>query len=167
MKILVSDIEEKEGLEIDFSEALEEPGIMSSEGPVGGHLSIHRHLTEVTIEGGITAKIRLQCSRCLEIFMVPIEMDISLTYLPVETLTEEAHEIHQDEADLGFYKNDELDITSIVQEQILLNLPMKPLCKPECKGLCPSCGMNLNTGKCNCVHDDIDPRWSALKRLLS
>ncbi|RME68679.1 MAG: DUF177 domain-containing protein, partial [Nitrospirae bacterium] len=83
------------------------------------------------------------------------------------SLTEEAHEIHQDEAELGFYKNDELDITSIVQEQILLNLPMKPLCMPECKGLCPRCGMNLNTGTCDCPRTEIDPRWSALKKLLS
>lgn len=167
MKVLISEIEEDEGLELDFSESLDQPGLLRSEGPVGGHFSLHRHLTEVTIEGDIKASIWLQCSRCLEMFLTPVELDISLTYLPVESVSEEVHEIKNDEADLGFYKNDELDITSIVQEQIILNLPMKPLCNPECKGLCPKCGANLNTEDCKCRQEDIDPRWSALKKLLS
>ncbi len=167
MKILVSEIEEQEGLELDFSEVLEQPGLLRTEGPAGGHLFLHRHLTEVTVEGDVTASVWLQCSRCLEMFVTPVELHLSLTYLPVESLTEEHHEIKKDEAELGFYKDDELDITAVVQEQILLHLPMKPLCSPQCKGLCPICGTNLNQQMCNCTSEDIDPRWSALKKLLS
>jgi len=166
MKVLISEIEE-EGLELDFNEVLEQPGMLRSEGPVGGHLYLHRHLTEITIEGDISASIWLQCSRCLEMFLTSVKLDVSLTYLPVESLTDEVHEIKNDEAELGFYKNNELDITSIVQEQIILNLPMKPLCDPDCKGLCPKCGANLNIESCRCIKEEVDPRWSALKKLLS
>jgi len=63
------------------------------------------------------------------------------------------------------FEGDELDLTELVREQILLNLPEQTFCNPDCKGLCPKCGQNRNLIDCNCEENETDPRWAALKNL--
>jgi len=60
----------------------------------------------------------------------------------------------------------EIDITEDIRETVLLAIPIKLLCKHDCKGLCPHCGANLNVESCTCAEEMIDPRWEALKKLL-
>ena len=71
-----------------------------------------------------------------------------------------------EENEVHFFQGDEIDITEAVLKQIFLNLPMKFVCREDCQGFCPHCGINLNTGKCSCADDQIDPRWEKLKILL-
>jgi uncharacterized protein len=65
----------------------------------------------------------------------------------------------------GTYSGDEIDLSELLRESLLLELPMRPLCSDDCVGLCSVCGKNLNQGPCGCVHDDVDPRWAVLKDL--
>ncbi|MBN1225748.1 MAG: DUF177 domain-containing protein, partial [Deltaproteobacteria bacterium] len=80
---------------------------------------------------------------------------------------EEEIELEREDLDIGFYKEGIIDLTEVVREQILLAVPMIPICKEDCKGLCPYCGQNLNQCKCVCAGKTIDPRWSKLQNLVS
>ena len=75
-----------------------------------------------------------------------------------------AHQIIK-ELNLDFFSDEEIDIDQLITEQILLAVPMKPLCNSKCPGICPVCGKNLNEGKCNCKTDKVDPRLLPLERL--
>ena len=70
-----------------------------------------------------------------------------------------------DDVDFAPFEGDEIDLGELFREQILLAIPMTPLCREECKGLCPVCGADLNAGECSCERGEIDPRWSALADL--
>jgi uncharacterized protein len=87
-------------------------------------------------------------------------------YHPVDELREEEHhEVAADELDMDFYTGDELDIQTLINEQIVLALPMKPLCREECRGLCPECGTNFNIASCECRPAWVDPRLAVLDQL--
>ncbi len=167
MKIIVSDIE-KEGLVLD----LQEPSLINASlktiGPIEAHLEIHRYEEEVSVKGDIKGHLLLQCSRCLIDFQHDVDIKIELLYEPLPAnSTEESYEIHKDETNISFYQNDEIDIADLITEQILLNIPMKPLCDNQCKGLCPYCGVDMNLQSCNCNEQYIDPRLIKLQTLLS
>jgi uncharacterized protein len=166
MKISVSEIEE--GFDIDLSEKLQENSHLETVGPVNAHLSIERHGGDVEIKGEIQGTVKLKCSRCLVDFRRDISFDIDLLYQPIEVIQkEEVHEISDGEIAVGFYGNDEIDLTHVIGEQLLLNFPMKPLCNENCRGICSTCGTDLNSKQCECQKDSIDPRFEALKKLSS
>ena len=71
------------------------------------------------------------------------------------------------EAEIGYYQGEGLLLEDALREQVLLALPLKVICREDCKGLCPHCGANLNDGQCSCADDVDDPRWTALKDLRS
>ena len=79
---------------------------------------------------------------------------------------EEEVEVEDDDLTTAFYTNDEIDLGQLVLEQFYLAVPMKPLCRESCRGLCPECGTNLNTGTCSCVREWVDPRLESLRALL-
>ncbi|MBM4129290.1 MAG: DUF177 domain-containing protein, partial [Nitrospira sp.] len=90
-----------------------------------------------------------------------------VVYHPVEELkAEEEHELRSEELDMGFYSGGGLDLLDLIKEQVMLNLPMKTLCAELCKGICPQCGADLNTGTCECEAKTIDPRLAVLKNLI-
>ena len=76
-------------------------------------------------------------------------------------------ELHADDTAATFYRDDEIDLGELMREQFYLALPMKPLCRPDCKGLCPQCGTSLNTDTCQCEPRWEDPRLAGLKALMS
>ncbi len=165
MKIVLSEITE-EGLEIDFKETFPE-GPLRLLSPVNAKLRIDKVGSEVLARGEVNSDIELQCSRCLNKFSRPVSVNINVVYHPLEELTgEEKHEIKEDELDMGFYKGDELDIYDLVQEQMMLSVPMKPLCRETCKGLCSRCGADLNVSMCSCQQKEPDPRLAVLKKLF-
>ncbi|MEC4684698.1 MAG: DUF177 domain-containing protein [Nitrospirota bacterium] len=167
MKIIVSEIEEH-GIDLDFSESLSQNSLLESIGPVTAHFRINRRGEEVRIEGDIQGRVALQCSRCLINFQKELSLNIDLLYHPAaEVAKEETYEVSRDEINIGFYSNDEIDITQVIREQLILNLPMKALCDETCKGLCPVCGADLNLQRCECKYEYIDPRLKSLKKLLS
>ncbi len=165
MKIVLSEITD-EGLDLDFEETVASNAIQLLT-PVRTKLRIEKAGPEVFVKGGIVAGVELQCSRCLARFPKEIEASVNVVYHPVEELKgEDKHEVKEDELDMGFYKGDELDIEELVTEQIILTVPMKPLCSESCKGLCPRCGADLNVGACSCASNGPDPRLAVLKKFF-
>jgi uncharacterized protein len=121
---------------------------------------------KIRLVGRLATTIECACSRCLEPFATPVEAAFDLLYLPreAEAAPPDA-EIAGDDLGVSFYENDTIDLGQIVAEQLYLALPMKPLCRPDCRGLCPHCGTNLNRGTCDCDRKWEDPRLAALKSL--
>jgi uncharacterized protein len=78
---------------------------------------------------------------------------------------EDEQELAQEELDLSYYDNDEIDIQALIKEQVLLSVPMKPVCSENCKGICVTCGKDLNAGLCECKEDGHDPRLAPLQKL--
>jgi uncharacterized protein len=165
MKILVSEIA-VEGLDLEFEEPLKAESL-SFLSPARAALHIEKAGPEVFVEGEVTTCIELQCSRCLKNFSRDMALDVHVVYHPAEELQEyERHEIKEDELDTGFYRGDELDVQELVMEQVLLNVPMKPLCSESCRGICPICGTDLNFSTCGCEKKEPDPRLAVLKKLF-
>lgn len=113
----------------------------------------------VTLEGCVRCSYTAPCDRCGEICTEPLCVDIEYTLV---------QRLENDDEKDGFIvvSDKQLDIDEIVLSDLILNVPMKHLCDEDCKGLCMSCGANLNLGECSCKNDDIDPRLAALKELL-
>ncbi len=165
MKIRIPDIPE-EGLEVDLEEELDIEGF-SLVSPVKARLSITKVAVEVMVSGDMSVELDTVCSRCLKGFRQVKELPVNVVYHPVEEIGAEKHELHGDEMDMGFYRGDELNLHDLLREQVMLNAQMKPLCDEACKGICPKCGTDLNTGVCTCEDHEIDPRLEVLKKLLN
>jgi len=130
------------------------------------------------LSGRIRATLELACSRCLEPFAFPVDAAFDLRYLPQhmnlgggpaaggdDEDDAEAEEVGGDDLTTAFYRDDQIDLVQLVREQLFLALPMKPLHRDDCKGLCPSCGANLNETTCACRTEWDDPRLAPLKAL--
>lgn len=118
------------------------------------------------LAGRAAGSIELTCSRCLEPFTMPVTAEFDLRYVPhTENLGEGEQEVEEDDLATAFYSDDQIDLGQLILEQLHLAMPMKPLCSEACRGLCPQCGINLNTGSCECKQIWEDPRLAALKQL--
>ena len=137
-------------------------------GPVSLVLDIQKLGTDLfDVAGRVTAVLTLDCGRCLEPFEVPVDASFELRYVPqTENTGEGEREIANDDLAIAFYREGMLDLIDLMREQFVLALPMKPLCREDCRGLCPECGTNLNKGQCDCTPRWEDPRLAALKSLL-
>jgi uncharacterized protein len=99
---------------------------------------------------------------------LPIDATFDLEYVTGQTYeSTPAAELTEDELAVSVFDGDTIDVDEIVKEQILLAVPTRMLCQPDCKGICPDCGIDKNTGDCACATRDVDPRWAALKNLTS
>jgi uncharacterized protein len=119
------------------------------------------------LEGTVRTVLELPCSRCLEPYRLPVDAAIDLRYLPAsERSSNDEQEVAEEDVDVSFYQDDQIDLTGLLREQFYLALPMKPLCRDDCRGLCPQCGVNRNTGTCDCGPGWEDPRLAPLKGLI-
>ena len=122
---------------------------------------------KILVEGNIKTQLELECSRCLEHFPSSIDENFQVIFEPSSpNVNEEEVELKKEDLNIEFYKEGIIDLTEVVREQILLSIPMIPICKENCQGLCPYCGENLNHKKCSCEKKTIDPRWSKLQNLI-
>ena len=134
--------------------------------PVSLAFDIFKDNKQFRLAGHTKTTLELPCSRCLEPLRAPIDLPFDLRYQPHTVNTGEGErEIEEDDLSTAFYENDEIDLGQLMREQFYLSLPMKPLCREDCSGLCPVCGTNLNRGTCTCRRDWDDPRMAALKNL--
>ena len=117
----------------------------------------------VFIRGKLSAIIGINCSRCLEETKLPMIADFTYTLIPDKAQTKEDLELEKEELEISHYHGDFIDLTPIICEQIILQIPIKALCSQECKGLCPQCGTNLNYSSCNCHLGCVDSRMAVLK----
>lgn len=129
-------------------------------------LTAERQASEIRIRGRLTANVGLPCSRCLEPvrFSVATEFDQFYASNAEHPLQGEIA-LQQKDTEVGFFSGDFIDASDIAREQILLNLPMKPICREDCKGLCPHCGKNRNLQDCNCEAVLVDPRLIQLMKI--
>lgn len=114
-----------------------------------------------------TTETELTCSRCLSLFLYPLTLKFEEEYMPTVDVATGVPVSLPDEP--GLFTIDAhhiIDLTEAVRQYLLLAVPMKPLCRNECAGICPNCGKNLNEGSCECPAQEIDPRWSQLTKLL-
>jgi uncharacterized protein len=134
--------------------------------PVSLVFDIHKYDETFRLDGGVRTTLELTCSRCLEPFRWEVDEPFALTYEPRRTrLTDREREIADADFSAAFYDNQEIDLEQLIRERFEMSMPMKPLCREACLGLCPVCGTNLNRGTCGCERDWADPRFAALKAL--
>lgn len=135
--------------------------------PVDCYLFIQRKATKISIEGSMETGVSFICSLCLKRFERDVHWDISYTLVPEERFVEEKErELTREELDTAFLTGDTIDTIEILKEQFFLEMPIRFLCKEDCKGLCPRCGADLNEGKCACLKEKpIDPRLAKLKEI--
>lgn len=127
---------------------------------------IEKHSAWFDVEGLIEADAEIDCSRCLEPIGRPLSILFSIRLLNTESFSGRIEkEVDKGDLDASVLEGRQIDLTEVVREQILLDLPEQVFCKEDCKGLCPECGANRNLIGCKCEEDDIDPRWAALKDL--
>jgi uncharacterized protein len=117
----------------------------------------------VFIKGSFYGLIDICCSRCLDNSKLSIGSDFAYTLIPAKAEKSEDMELKPEELEISIYQGDFIDLTSIICEQIILQIPIKVLCSEECKGLCQHCGTNLNNASCNCSLNVIDSRMAVLK----
>lgn len=133
--------------------------------PVHVVVDLHRDKEHVRLAGSTTTELELSCSRCTEPFRLSVAATFDLRFEPASAMTTEAdREVDPDDIETGYYRDDQIDLNEILREQYYLALPMKPLCDEACRGLCPQCGINLNTGTCDCSVRWEDPRLAALQQ---
>jgi uncharacterized protein len=134
--------------------------------PVRLAFDIHKDKDQFRLVGSVQTTLDLPCSRCLEPFTWPVDSSFDLRYQPhARNSGEGEREIEEDDLTTAFYENDTIDLGQLMREQFYLALPMKPLCRDDCQGLCPTCGINWNKGTCDCTNQWEDPRLAALKAL--
>ena len=121
---------------------------------------------EVFVNGHVETRAQVECDRCLKPVELPVNVDFTLEYISDSDYeSTEVAELTEEEMSVSVFDGSAIDVDEIVKEQILLAVPTRMLCREDCKGICPECGADRNTGECNCVKNDIDPRWAALKNL--
>jgi len=141
--------------------------ISGSDSPVQGEVLLVRTDRGILVNAKLHTEVEITCNRCLSLFSSPLTLGIEEEYFPIVDVDSGGSLSLPDEP--GCFAIDEhhdIDLTEAVRQYALLAMPMKALCREDCKGLCPTCGHNLNQGPCDCLSREVDPRWSKLSELL-
>jgi uncharacterized protein len=121
---------------------------------------------QIRVTGSFHTRVELVCARCLEEVTEEVSRDFDLFYRPATELAQEEEvRLNDDDTEIGFFQGDGIFLTDILAEQMLLAIPMKVICRSDCRGLCPQCGANLNSEECRCEARPLDPRLAPLARL--
>ncbi len=154
---------------VDFGEEAEQAGPLAASGRAE---VIHEHrgpkdiVADIRLRGSFAGKFQVPCARCVEPVEIPLAADFDLIFRPAGADSEAPERsITAPETEIGYYQKDSLSLEDVLREQVLLSLPVRTLCKPDCKGLCPRCGQNRNLQACSCEVGPSDPRWEALAGL--
>jgi uncharacterized protein len=132
--------------------------------PASVAVTIHKILETVTLDISVETALDLDCGRCLESFTLPVQSVFRHTLVPARDEEAQKTDLADEDISFGYYQDDLIDLDALVYEQILLQVPMKPLCAEACRGLCAKCGANLNAAPCVCRTGDVDSRLEALKK---
>lgn len=139
-----------------------------AESTVSGQVDLMRTNRGILVRGNLHTEVEVDCSRCLASFRCSLDFDIEEEYFPTVDVVSGAPVSGPDDA--GGFTIDEyhvIDLTEAVRQYALMLVPMKPLCREDCAGLCPHCGRNLNLGPCDCAPEPLDPRWATLANLAN
>jgi uncharacterized protein len=167
-----------EGLDLDEAldtAALHMEGETEVEVAAGTRLVCHVYVVDgatVHVRGRLAGNLATDCGRCLERYLLALAQELDLFYLPraAERPQEQDEEVELSDRDVvvGYYDGERIDLAEVMREQILLGVPLKRLCREDCKGRCASCGRDLNQGACACppVAEPEDPRLAPLRKLF-
>src|SRR5438067_9850458 len=152
---------------IDFGPDLQQVNSLHSEGRVQvveEHHGKHQIIKDIRLNGRLAVTMQLACARCLEPVEQDVKRDFDLLYRPqgADAGVPE-RPVTTTEAEISYYQCEGLLLEDVLREQVLLAVPLKAICREDCKGLCPHCGKNLNLEQCSCAEPAEDPRWAALK----
>jgi DUF177 domain-containing protein len=177
---MLIEIQELELHPIDFDEEFSPGGIdlgadirqrtpLKTEGRaqlVEEHHGKHKILKDIRLKGGFSTSLELLCARCLEPVAQDVTRDFDLLYRPqgADAGVEE-RTVAGAETEISYYQGEGVLLEDALREQVLLAVPLKVICRENCKGLCPHCGKNLNVEQCSCGEPLEDPRWSALREI--
>jgi len=127
----------------------------------------HPYRPGYSLDARVAYSGQLECSRCLAAYPFQEGEAFTLLLYPSSRRPTEEVELSAGDLDVLYYDDPVVPLSPIAEERVQMALPMKPLCRPDCRGLCPDCGKDLNSlnGPCGCVRDTVDPRWDALKAL--
>ena len=174
MKVSVNDIKDKvrdlsaveEVTNYPALTALQESGECAFLAPLRLQLNVAREYDHIRAQGEVETRVRLACSRCLTEYETEIVSSFTIFYVPSASGTQD-EEVELAEQDLISvpFGGDEIDFTDEIAEQVLMEIPLKPLCKEECRGLCPNCGADLNLADCSCSRTPVNLKFSALQNL--
>jgi len=152
---------------VDLGELAEQEGPLATSGQAE---VLHEHrgpreiVADIRLRGRFTGRFQVPCARCVEPVKIPLAAEFDLIFRPAGADSEATERsITAPETEIGYYLKDSLLLEDVLREQVLLSLPVRTLCKPDCKGLCPRCGADRNSQACTCAGDD--PRWEALAGL--
>ena len=154
---------------IDLGEEVRQRTPLRSQGRadlVEEHHGKRKVVQDIRLKGKLETSLEVACARCLEPVLHEVDRSFDLLYRPLGT--DAGHEelsVTDAEAEIGYYQGDSLLLEDALREQVLLAVPLKTLCREDCKGLCPHCGKNLNEVHCSCAEQMEDPRWAALKEI--
>ncbi len=156
---------------VDFGEEAEQEGPLATAGLAE---VIHEHrgpkdiVADIRLRGQFKGNFQVPCARCVEAVTIPLAAEFDLIFRPAGADADPPERsITAPETEIGYYQKDSLLLEDVLREQVLLSLPVRTLCKPDCKGLCPRCGQNRNLEACSCEEGPADPRWEALSGLRS
>lgn len=135
------------------------------ERPYAVHLSYYRSGMEVFFSGSLDSHLVAACARCAEDFAVEVKRDFRFVVAPRSMGDHNGKDLNAEDLEFSLYDGEEIDVSPLVREQLLLALSARPLCEEGCRGLCPHCGINLNLNSCSCSTSSLDPRLEPLRSL--
>ncbi|MGA3262997.1 MAG: DUF177 domain-containing protein [Terracidiphilus sp.] len=151
---------------VDFGEEAEQTGALAAAGwaeVLHEHRGSRNMVADIRLKGRFAGNFEVPCARCVEPVRIPLAAEFDLIFRPAGADSEAPERsITAPETEIGYYQKDSLWLEDVLREQVLLSLPVRTLCKPDCKGLCPRCGENRNSQACNCEEGPSGLRWEAL-----
>jgi uncharacterized protein len=136
---------------------------------VEGDAKVTRMSRDLLVQGDVAAQVTLLCSRCLDEFTLPVDASLEEQYQPTIDVDTgrpiQRTDFEKDDTAFSVDPNHLMDLTEPVRQALLVALPLKPLCREDCAGLCPNCGTNWNVAECDCVVETTDNRWAGLREL--
>lgn len=173
MKVIIDHIQNKpvvlhieEPLEtFPVLSAMQQDKVCTFTGPIRGDITAEREYDHVRVSGRVSVPLSLSCSRCLVDYDSFVDVNFTVIFRKDTAAQTVEDEIELGEQDLlsSVYQGDEIDLTHEIQEQIAMEIPLKPLCNDLCKGLCHTCGTDLNVSQCTCSKETTSLAFSALK----
>ncbi len=138
----------------------------SGDSLVQGRVKLMRTDRGILVTGKLQTETEVTCSRCLSLFSCPLTLNVEEEYFPTADVVSGASlPLPEESSCFTIDEHHVLDLTEAIRQYALLIIPMKPLCREDCAGLCPDCGHNLNQGACGCPLQGTDSRWSELSKL--
>lgn len=134
-----------------------------AEGLVVFRATIYRLGDRIEVRGPVSARVRQVCGRCLEEVASEVRADLRIFAEPPDSRDlREREEVREDDLGIVYHDGQFVDLTDELRQVLLVEVSWHPVCRPDCRGLCPHCGANRNGVECGCAEDPVDPRWQAL-----